>query len=128
MDADLENRLEFFRSEGKVDEDLCDFVRIELASLADVGVSITDETAGMFATHLLVALQRVRAGEPVEAPDATEIIKAQLAGQDAALVRARDIAQRASDEHDVQLPPHEVDFVALHLASLIPQTQSEVGN
>jgi hypothetical protein len=119
VDAQLQKRLDFFESAGQVDPDLCTFVRAELDSLATDGVTVTEDSAGMFATHVLLALQRVRAGEPVEVPDAADLISAQLEGEDGAVARANEIASRASVHHNVQLPPHEVDFVALHVAALL---------
>ncbi len=118
MDADLERRLEFFEQHGQVDADLCRFVRGELELLAADGVPVTEESAGMFATHLLMALQRVRAGEPVEVPESADLIAVQLQGQEAAVARAARLAERGRSDHGVQLPPHEVDFVALHIATL----------
>lgn len=118
MDADLERRLSFFEEHGQVDGDLCRFVRAELELLASEGVPVTEESAGMFATHLLMALQRVRAGEPVDVPESADLIAVQLQGQEAAVARARELAGRGATEHAVQLPAHEVDFVALHIATL----------
>jgi antitoxin (DNA-binding transcriptional repressor) of toxin-antitoxin stability system len=118
VDADLERRLRFFEDQGQVDADLCQFVRSELELLASAGVPVTEETAGMFATHLLMALQRVRAGEPVEVPDSADLIAVQLQGQEAAVAQARELAARGESDHQVVLPPHEVDFIALHIATL----------
>jgi hypothetical protein len=118
VDDELERRLRFFEDAGSVDVDLCGFVRDELDALAADGFLITEETAGMLTSHLLMALQRVRAEEPVDVPAEADLIASQLAGFDDAVSRAAGLAHRARDDHSVALPSHEVDFVALHLATL----------
>lgn len=120
MDADLEQRLAFFEEARMVDRDLCRFVRDELVRLASAGFEVNEESAGMLTSHLLTALQRVRAGEPVEVPEGADLIEQQLAGQRTAVELAEQLGERASVQHQVALPPHEVNFVALHIAT-VPQ-------
>lgn len=120
MDVGLAQRLSFFMESGTVDSDLCEFVRDELTTLAAAGFVVTEESAGMFATHLLMALQRVRSGEPVEVSEGAELIRQQLVGQQEAIDIAQQLADRAAGSHQVQLPPHEIDFIALHIATLSP--------
>jgi hypothetical protein len=117
MDADLDRRFELFEQNGMVDPDISAFVRDELVALERDGSVITDETAGPFATHLLMALQRCRRGEPVEPTLAEEVVAAELAGRPDAVAAAAALSKRALGL-GVEIPPTEVSFVALHLAAL----------
>src|SRR5438067_1752252 len=113
MDTDLEQRLAFFEEAGAVDPDLCGFVRGELAMLDAQGFVLTEASAGMFATHLLMALQRVRDGEPLEEPQGAETVARELSAHPAAVESAHGLAARAAAQSKVELPVHEVNFVAM---------------
>jgi hypothetical protein len=117
MDADLNRRFELFEQTGQVDRDISGFVRAELVALERSGCAITDETAGAFATHLLMALQRCRRGESIEPTLAEDVVAAELARRPDAVAAAKALNQRARAV-SVELPAHEVSFVALHLATL----------
>lgn len=118
MDPELEQRIAFFRDAGQADDDVCAFVAAELRTLSDAGYVVTEDTAGMFATHLLTALQRVRRGAPLEDPPAAGLIAAELAGRADAVTLARALAARADATAGVCLPAGEADYVALHIATL----------
>ncbi len=121
MDPELDQRITFFQDAGQVDGDLCVFVRAELAVLAESGYLVTEDTAAMFTTHLLTALQRVRHGVPLDDPPAAELIAAELAARPDAVSLAQALAARADARSGVRLPPGEADYVALHIASLPQQ-------
>ncbi|MCW2643243.1 MAG: transcriptional antiterminator, BglG [Dactylosporangium sp.] len=123
MDADLNRRFDLFEQTGQVDPDISVFVREELLALERDGYAITDETAGAFATHVLMALQRCRRGEPVEPTLAEDVVAAELAQRPDAVVAAKALNQRAAAV-SVELPATEVSFVALHLAALTMSSQS----
>jgi hypothetical protein len=124
MDPELERRIAFFMNAGQIDGDLCAFVRAELITLAESGYVITEDTAAMFTSHLLTALQRVRHGMPLDDPPAAELIEAELAGRADAVSLAQALAARADAGSGVGLPAREVDYVALHIASL-PQRAAD---
>jgi hypothetical protein len=118
MDPELEQRIAFFEDAGQVDDDLCVFVRAELRALAESGYVVTEDTAAMFTTHLLTALQRVRHGVALDDPPAAELIAAELAARPDAVRLAQGLVARADARSGVGLPPREADYVALHIASL----------
>jgi hypothetical protein len=128
VDAGLERRLQLFKGAGTVDADLCAFVRAELERLDAAGLAVTDDSAGMLTSHLLMALQRVRGGEPAEEPVAGDLVVSQLAGHEEAVARAHGLAERANQAYGVALPPHEVDFLALHFAALKQLTPHPGGD
>lgn len=118
MDCDLVRRFEVFEQTGQVDADICAFGRAEVSRLEAGGARVGEETAGVLVSHLLLALQRVRRGQPVGELPAAERIEAELSGYPDAVAAAEALADRARVRLAVMLPHEEVRFVALHLAVL----------
>ncbi|MBO8201330.1 PRD domain-containing protein [Streptomyces smyrnaeus] len=118
MDDQLALRIQLFREGGQVRPEVVDFVTAELAALADEGAPVTEETAGMLTSHLMMALTRLLDGEPIEQFQTDEQIAAELADHPAAVERARRVAARAEKELGAALPGSEVNFMAMHLAVL----------
>ncbi|MFI8851254.1 PRD domain-containing protein [Streptomyces sp. NPDC053499] len=118
MDDQLALRLQLFREGGQVRPDVVDFVTAELSALAAEGADVTEETAGMLTSHLMMALTRLLDGEPIEKFQTDEQITAELADHPAAVERARRVAARAEAELGATLPRSETNFLALHLAVL----------
>ncbi|MFE0762775.1 PRD domain-containing protein [Streptomyces smyrnaeus] len=118
MDDQLALRIQLFREGGQVRPEVVDFVTAELAALADEGAPVTEETAGMLTSHLMMALTRLLDGEPIEQFQTDEQIAAELADHPAAVERARRVAVRAEKELGAALPGSEVNFMAMHLAVL----------
>ncbi|MGI5348288.1 PRD domain-containing protein [Streptomyces sp. CA-250714] len=118
MDDQLALRIQLFREGGQVRPEVVDFVTAELSTLADEGAPVTEETAGMLTSHLMMALTRLLDGESIEKFQTDEQIAAELAGHPAAVERARRAAARAEAELGATLPDSEINFLALHLALL----------
>ncbi|MCX4528366.1 MULTISPECIES: transcriptional antiterminator [unclassified Streptomyces] len=118
MDDQLALRIRLFRDSGRVRPEVAAFVTAELGALAAEGRIVTEATAGMLTSHLLLALTRVLDGEPVDPRDADERVSAELAGHPEAVERARAISGRAAGSLGAPLPAAEVTFLGLHLAAL----------
>ncbi|WP_055499074.1 PRD domain-containing protein [Streptomyces albus] len=118
MDDQLALRIQLFREGGQVRPEVADFVEAELAALADEGATVTEETAGMLTSHLMMALTRLLDGEPIEKFLTDDQVAAELADQPAAVERARRVAARAETELGAALPESEINFLAMHLAVL----------
>ncbi|MFD3554005.1 transcriptional antiterminator [Streptomyces goshikiensis] len=118
MDDQLALRIRLFRDSGRVRPEVAAFVTAELGTLAAEGRTVTEATAGMLTSHLLLALTRVLDGEPVEPGDADERVAAELAGHPEAVERARAISGRAAGSLGALLPAAEIGFLGLHLAAL----------
>ncbi|WP_326690256.1 PRD domain-containing protein [Streptomyces sp. NBC_01795] len=118
MDDQLALRIQLFREGGQVRPEAVDFVAAELTALADEGRPVTEKTAGMLTSHLMMALTRLLDGEPVEAFLTDEQVAAELDGHPEAVARARRTAARASAELGADLPTSEINFLAMHLAVL----------
>ncbi|MBW5482002.1 transcriptional antiterminator [Streptomyces bambusae] len=123
FDDQLALRIRLFRDSGQVRPDVADFVTAELTALAAEGRTVTEETAGMFASHLLMALTRALDGVPAERADerspATGPHAGELREHPDAVDRAHAIAARAAEVLGTPpLPPDEIDFLGLHLAVL----------
>lgn len=118
VDDQLAQRIQLFREGGQVPPAVADFVTGELESLAGEGRPVTEETAGMLTSHLMMALTRLLAGEAIEQFLTDEQVAAELAGHPEAVERARRTAARARTELGAELPESEVNFLAMHLAVL----------
>ncbi|NSC24391.1 PRD domain-containing protein [Streptomyces albus subsp. chlorinus] len=118
MDDQLALRIQLFRDGGQVRPEVADFVETELAALAGEGAPVTEETAGMLTSHLMMALTRLLDGEPIEEFLTDEQVAAELADHPSAVERARRTAARAEAELGATLPGSEVNFLAMHLAVL----------
>ncbi|MDJ1130361.1 PRD domain-containing protein [Streptomyces iconiensis] len=118
MDDQLAQRIQLFREGGQVRPEAVDFVVEELAALADEGRPVTEKTAGMLTSHLMMALTRLLAGEAIEQFLTDEEVAAELAGHPEAVERARRTARRARSELGAELPESEINFLAMHLAVL----------
>ncbi|MFC4493998.1 PRD domain-containing protein [Streptomyces ovatisporus] len=125
MEEKLALRIRLFRESGQVRADVADFVRVELEALAEEGRSVTEETAGMLTSHLMMALNRAQNGESIEESPAEGDIAAELAEVPAAVEAAQQITARAERTLGASLPSSEVGFLALHLAVL--DRRSPVG-
>ncbi|OON76392.1 PRD domain-containing protein [Streptomyces tsukubensis] len=118
MDDQLALRIQLFLEGGQVRPEVAEFVTDELRSLAADGRPVTEDTAGMLTSHLMMALTRLLNGEPIEQFLTDDQVAAELAGHPDAVERARAIAARAAQRLGAALPDSEINFLAMHLAVL----------
>ncbi|WP_405667726.1 transcriptional antiterminator [Streptomyces sp. NBC_01166] len=124
MDDQLALRLQLFREGGQVRPEVADFVTAELTSLESEGLTVTEATAGMLTSHLMMALGRLLDGEPIEQFLTDAQVAAELAGHPDAVARARAVSVRAERQLGAALPDSEVNFLGMHLAVLAQQSPS----
>ncbi|MEV5675420.1 transcriptional antiterminator [Streptomyces sp. NPDC052179] len=122
MDDQLSLRIQLFRDGGQVRPEVADFVTAELAALEADGRTVTEATAGMLTSHLMMALTRLLDGEPIEQFLTDDQVAAELAGHPDAVARARAVSARARRELGAALPESEVNFLGMHLAVLAQQS------
>lgn len=118
MDDQLALRIQLFRESGQVRPEVATFVADELDALAAEGRTVTEGTAGMLTSHLMMALNRLLDGEPIEEFRTDEQVAAELAGHPEAVARARAVSVRAAKALGAPLPESEINFLGLHLAVL----------
>jgi hypothetical protein len=118
VDDRLILRIGLFRESGRVSPEVAAFVTDELNGLADEGHAVTEDTAGMLTSHLMMALTRLLDGEAINDHRTDEQMAAELAGHRCAVARAHAVAGRARKELGVTLPESEISFLALHLTVL----------
>lgn len=118
MDDQLARRIALFREGGSVRPEVADFVTVELAALAAEGRTVTEDTAGMLTSHLIMALTRLLDGEAIAASPTDAQVAAELVDHPEAVGRARAVAARAHRELGAALPDSEVNFLGMHLAVL----------
>lgn len=118
MDDQLTLRITLFRESGQVGPEVAAFVTDELNALAAEGHTITEDTAGMFTSHLMMALTRLVDGEPIEQFPTDDAVAAELADHPEAVERARAISARSARVLGATLPESEINFLSLHLAVL----------
>ena len=82
------------------------------------GLALEEDSAGMLVSHLLLALERARAGEVIWEWEGQEDTADELAERPWALEEARRIVENARVELGADLPDGEVRFLALHLAAI----------
>ncbi|MFJ8000555.1 transcriptional antiterminator [Streptomyces sp. NPDC096310] len=118
MDDQLALRIQLFRETRQARPEVAAFVAAELDALTAEGLTVTEDTAGLLASHLMAALTRLLNGEPVETFPTDGQVTAELAGHPEAVARARAMALRAQEALGAPLPGSEVNFLSLHLAVL----------
>ncbi|MFI0241231.1 PRD domain-containing protein [Streptomyces sp. NPDC016845] len=121
MDDQLALRIRLFREGGQVGPDVAEFVTTELAALENEGNTVTEESAGMLTSHLMMALTRLMDGAPIEQFLTDDQVAAELADHPDAVARARLLAARARGALGRTLPESEINFLAMHLAVLAQQ-------
>jgi hypothetical protein len=124
MEERLALRLHMFRDGGQVESRVIDFVAGELDALAVSGQTVTEDTAGMLTSHLVMALTRLLNGEAIKEFLADEQVAAELAEHPEAVVRARAIADRARAALGAMLPASEINFLGMHLAALAQRSRT----
>lgn len=118
MEDRLALRLQLFRDSGQAPPQVTRFVEEELTALAAEGHPVTEDTAGLLTSHLVMALTRLLSGEPIEQFLTDEDVAVELADHPRAVERARAISLRAKKELGDALPDSEINFLAMHLAVL----------
>ncbi|NEC67609.1 PRD domain-containing protein [Streptomyces sp. SID9727] len=128
MDDQLALRLQLFREGGQIKPEVADFVTAELAALEAEGNTVTEATAGMLTSHLMMALTRLLNGEAIEQFLTDDQVASELAGHPEAVSRARAVAERARRELGAALPESEVNFLGMHLAVLAQQAPAALSS
>ncbi|OEU85880.1 hypothetical protein DB35_11735 [Streptomyces abyssalis] len=123
MEEELEEklalRIQLFRESGQVRAEVAEFVEGELRRLARAGLPVSEETAGMLTSHLMMALNRLLNGESLEDPAAGDQMAAELAARPGAVRLARQMSVRAEQAlGTAPLPEAETGYLAMHLAVL----------
>ncbi|MFJ7414014.1 PRD domain-containing protein [Streptomyces sp. NPDC098077] len=122
MDDQLALRIQLFREGGQVKPEVADFVAAELAALEAEGHLVTEATAAMLTSHLMMAIGRLLNGEPIEQFLTDDQVAAELADHPEAVTRAREASARAERELGAALPESEINFLGMHLAVLARQS------
>ncbi|MFI8994126.1 PRD domain-containing protein [Streptomyces sp. NPDC053542] len=118
MEDRLALRLQLFRDSGQASPQVTRFVEEELTALAAEGHPVTEDTAGLLTSHLVMALTRLLNGEPIEQFLTDDDVAVELADHPRAVERAHAISLRAKKELGAALPDSEINFLAMHLAVL----------
>ncbi|KOT99203.1 transcriptional antiterminator [Streptomyces sp. NRRL F-4711] len=124
MEERLALRLQMFREGGQAEPRVTDFVAGELDALAAAGNVVTEETAGMLTSHLVMALTRLLSGEAIEQFLTDEQVVAELAQHPEAVASARAVAARAEAALGAALPESEINFLGMHLAALAQRSRT----
>lgn len=120
IDESLQQRLQVLRSANEITplaraltEDL-----MHRTSEA-FGLSLREDNAAAFATHVALAISRIERGEALSPPPS--VTEEELAGRD----RERLFAERSvaiwADRLQRPVPPSELTYLRLHIATLLEQ-------
>jgi len=108
-----------FEETGQVSPEVVRFARGELGRVAEGwGLALEEGSAGMLVSHLLLALERARAGEAIGEWEGSEDAAEELAERPWALEEAQRIVDNARGALGTDLPEGEARFLALHLAAI----------
>jgi transcriptional regulatory protein LevR len=128
VDAELNKRMRLFEETGQVSPEVSSFVRSELERVAgEWDLKLEEETAGMLVSHLLLALERARAGESINESEGSEDAAEELAEHPWAVDKAWEVVRGARTDLGADLPETEVNFLALHLAAIAEVQGKEPG-
>jgi transcriptional regulatory protein LevR len=128
VDAELNRRMKLFEETGQVSPEVSSFARGKLEHVADEwGLKLEEETAGMLVSHLLLALERARAGESINEWEGSEDAAEELAERPWAVDKAREVVRDARIDLGANLPETEINFLALHLAAIAEVQGKEPG-
>jgi transcriptional regulatory protein LevR len=128
VDAELNRRMRLFEETGQVSPEVSSFVRNELERVAgEWDLKLEEETAGMLVSHLLLALERARAGESINEWEGSEDAAEEVAERPWAANKAWEVVRGARTDLGVDLPKTEVNFLALHLAAIAEVQGKEPG-
>jgi transcriptional regulatory protein LevR len=128
VDAELNRRMRLFEETGQVSPEVSSFVRNELERVAgEWDLKLEEETAGMLVSHLLLALERARAGESINELEGSEDAAEEVAERPWAANKAWEVVRGARTDLGVDLPETEVNFLALHLAAIAEVQGKEPG-
>lgn len=128
MDAELNRRMKLFEETGQVSLEVSSFARGKLEHVADEwDLKLEEETAGMLVSHLLLALERARAGESISEWEGSEEAAEELADRPWAVEKAREVVRDARTDLGAELPETEINFLALHLAAIAEVQGKEPG-
>lgn len=119
MDQDIQNRLKVYEQEKLASPGVVSCVHDILLWLEQTAHHpCTEETAGDFASHLMLALARVQRGEVLESawtPD----VHAEAEELQMLESWATHIQEYVQQALGLTLPPEEVDFILLHLGTFL---------
>jgi transcriptional regulatory protein LevR len=128
VDAELNKRMRLFQETGQVSSEVSSFVRSKLEHVAEEwDLKLEEDTAGMLVSHLLLALERARAGEAIKEWEGSEDAAEELAERPWALDKAREVVRDARTDLGTDLPETEVNFLALHLAAIAEMQAKDPG-
>jgi hypothetical protein len=119
MDQSLQHRLKVYEQEGLASPEVVAFVRDILLWLEQTSQHpCTEESAGFFASHLMLALTRVQRGEDLES--AWDVsVREEAAKLHMLHSWVASIQQQVQVVLGLTLPEEEVDFVLLHLGTFL---------
>lgn len=114
----FEERFQFLLESGQLTEPVLEVTREIVAAIQNkYGITLTEENAGMFVTHIAMALQRIASGQPLET--ASEEVWEETRQCQDEWSFARELAALARKRLEIQVPESELAYMVLHLRVLV---------
>ena len=109
----LKARTELLRSSGVIDDDVAAFADAVAEKLND---DFRDDLSETFMTHLVMAVQRIKKGEPAEGlpQEIFDEVKS-----NAHFAEAKALYKELMEKCPYELPNQEIDFLLTHLTTLL---------
>lgn len=114
----FEERFQLLLESGQLTEPVLEVTREIVTAIQNrYGITLTEENAGMFVTHIAMALQRIASGQPLETVS-DEVWEETRQCQDEWSF-ARELAALARKRLEIQVPESELAYMVLHLRVLV---------
>jgi transcriptional regulatory protein LevR len=114
---ELNNRLIILKDAKQIDEDIyTKLLNIISIFKRKLDIELTEENGAMFITHLAVALQRIKKGQPVNTPEEdvfSEVRNSQY------FSKASLMAENIEKTVGIYIPEGEKKFLIIHVCALM---------
>ena len=121
--SQFSERFELLLSSRQVSQHTLETTQAILNGIArDFRLSLTEDNAGMFASHLALALERLTSGHSLE--DAPSAVVAEAKTFETEWGYAWQLAVSLRADTGKQLPDGEIGYVTIHLRKLVEDAQS----
>jgi transcriptional regulatory protein LevR len=114
----LELRIQLLLGSGQISQEVAELTREVMRRVERVfGVTLTEENGAMFVTHLALALERLRKGQPVKSMPPEALAEVQTYTREWEFITA--VTGEIGWRLGVPVPIEEAGFLTAHLATLV---------
>lgn len=114
----FEERFQLLLESGQLTERVVEVTREIVDAIQNrYGITLTEENAGMFVTHIAMALQRIASGQALETVSDEVWEETRQCEEEWSF--ARELAALVRERMEIQVPESELAYMVLHLRVLV---------